>query len=181
MHLQYRISALACAVLLSACGGGASVGIALGDDDADIDDFAHHPLRASSRAARVTVTSTDARFDGTYASNDVRGTDVLRFFRTGSDPETCRFRFAGLAQESSEHVMDGEIRYLPGSNDVRTTIVWINNIEFRLNGTAGATVDRANRQVAYDRATLANTQGLGSTVTLTGAIPMRAQTFPEGC
>lgn len=181
MKLQQRVSVLACVALLAACGGG-SVSIRIGDDDDEhLDEFAFHPLRSSSKPARVTVASTDARFHGAYFSNDLRLTDVLRFFRTGSDPETCRYRFAGLQQESGQHVMDGEIRYLPDSNQVRRTVVVINTIEFRLDPTAGVTVDRTNRQVVYNGATLASTQGLGTTVTLTGAIPMRTQTFPEGC
>ena len=178
MKLQYRLPALAlAAALLSSCGGGVSIGV--GDFD-DFDDFGFHPLFRLGRPASLEVASSEPLLAGTYSTSDVRVTDVLRFSADGPEPETCRFRFDGLEQAGSRRPLDGEIRYLPDSNELRSTIVFIGGFEFRLDGTTGATVDRTSHQVVYSGATLPSTQGNGQTVTLTGAVPME-QGRPGGC
>ena len=159
------VLALAAAALLAACGGG-------GDDD---DPF------PTTRNGAVTVTSaTDSQFNGVYASNTVSLNEVVKFNPIGGDPETCRFRFSGLQQAGANRLMDGDIRYIPGNNEVRTTFVSINGVEYRLQGTPGASVDRANDEIDYTGAVLTSTAGSGATITLTGSIPMLGGR-PEGC
>lgn len=158
------ILALATPLLLVACGGG------------DDDDPTPTPL-----AAVVTVTAaSDVQLNGVYASNSISLNEMIKFNPIGGEPETCRFRFAGLQQAGTNRLMDGDIRYIPGTNELRVTFVSINGIEFRLQGTAGATVDRANDEIDYAGAVLSSTSGNGATITLTGSIPMLGGR-PEGC
>ena len=156
------------ASLLSGCGGGGG--------DGDSGDPAPRAI-----AAAVSVTSaSDAALNGTYASNTIALNNVVKFNPIGGDPETCRFRFAGLQQAGTSRLMDGDIRYVPGTTELRVTFVSIAGTEFRLQGTAGATVDKPNNQVLYSGAVLTSTQGSGNTIMLTGAIPMMTGR-PEGC
>jgi hypothetical protein len=166
--------ALSTVALLSACGGGN------GDN---LGDFQNEP-RSSGLSGSVTVLATapDAALSGTYASTDVALNDVVKVNPIGGEPETCRSRFSGLAQTGSTRKMDGDIRYLPGTNLVRTTFVSIDTIEFRLQGeTASQTIDRAANRVTYSNAVLTSTNGNGRTITLNGSIPIRAANKPEGC
>jgi hypothetical protein len=166
--LSSSILALSTLALLSACGGGGG-------------DFENEP-RSSGRSGSVAVTAAaDATLNGTYASSDVALNDVVKVNPIGGEPETCRSRFSGLRQTGSTRMMDGDIRYIPGTSEVRVTFVSIDTIEFRLQGTAGASVDRASNVVTYTGAVLTSTQGTGSSITLTGTIPIRAENKPEGC
>ena len=123
---------------MSGCGGGGG-------------DFKNDP-RASGRAASVNVTgAVDTSLNGLYATNDVFLNDVEKINPIGGDPETCRFRFSNLPKAGSAQIMDGEIRYIPGTNEARVSIVSISTIEFRLLGTAGATVDRANNLIDFQQ------------------------------
>jgi hypothetical protein len=158
------------ALVLSACGGG-DEGIIVEQKEPS----------ASGIAATMTVSgSTNTVLNGTYSSSNIFLNNVTKVNPLGGEPETCRFRFAGLAQQGSSRVMDGDIRYIPGTNELRTTVVSINTIEFSLQGTTRAAIDRANNRVVYSGAVLTSTQGTGQTITLTGAIPMRGDR-PEGC
>lgn len=162
--------ALSLAVLLAACGG---------DDEGVVVD--ERDPSSSGRAASVTVTAAGtASLNGIYASTDIFLNNVTKVNPIGGDPETCRFRFDRLRQQGTTRNMNGDIRYIPGSPEVRTTFVAIDSVEFRLQGTAGASVDRANNRVVYTNAVLTSTQGTGQTITLTGAIPMLPDR-PEGC
>ena len=154
--------------LLSACGGGGG-------------DFENDP-RSSGRSGTLTVSAAgDAALNGAYTSSDVQLNDVEKFNPVGGDPETCRSHFSGLVQTPGGRVMDGEIRYLPGTNLLHVTFVSINTVEFRLQGSTGATVDRAANVVTYTGAVLTSTQGTGHTITLSGTVPIRAENKPEGC
>jgi hypothetical protein len=162
--------ALSTLALLAACGGGGG-------------DFENEP-RSSGLAASVVVAAAtgDVGLNGTYSATDVALNDVVKFNPLGGEPETCRSRFAGLAQAGTTRKMDGDIRYIPGTNLVRTTFVSIDTVEFRLQGENPAqTVDRANNRVTYTNAVLTSTNGNGRTLTLTGTIPIRAANKPEGC
>jgi hypothetical protein len=168
LRLPLHTAALAAAVLLSACGGGGG-------------DFENDP-RASGRAATLAVAAAgDTQLNGTYATGDLALNDVEKFNPVGGDPETCRFRFSALPQAGTTRTMDGDVRYLPGTNALRTTFVSIDTIEFRLEGTANAVVDRANSRVVFTNAVLTSTQGTGRTITLSGTLPFRAENKPEGC
>jgi hypothetical protein len=157
-------------LLLSACGGG------------DDGDFQNEPRSSGQSASVVVAAAGDAVLNGTYTSTDVALNDVVKFNPIGGDPETCRSRFSGLAQTGSTRRMDGDIRYIPGTNLVRTTFVSIDTIEFRLQGeTPTQTIDRANNRVTYTNAVLTSTNGNGRTLTLNGTIPIRAANKPEGC
>jgi len=158
-------TALAIAGLLSACGDG-------GDDD--------DPAPTAINASVGVSAAGDAALNGTYSSNTIALSEVDKVNPIGGDPETCRFRFSGLQQAGTSRLMDGDIRYIPGTNELRTTFVSIAGTEFRLQGTANAAVDHTNNEVDYTGATLVSTQGTGQTITLTGSIPMLGGR-PEGC
>ena len=65
----------------------------------------------------------------------------------GGEPEVCSFRFSGLAGPGG--TMDGDIRYLPGTNALRVVFVAINSIEFSSRDTTNAAVDRPNNEVDF--------------------------------
>lgn len=167
--------AAALAVLLSACGGG-------GGDDEGVFVEERDPS-ASGLSASVNVAApASTSLSGTYASTNIFLNNVTKVDPIGSPVETCRFRFSALEQQgvTPARRMDGDIRYLPGTNALENTVVSINTIEFAMAGTTGATIDRANNRVIYDGAVLTSTQSTGQSITLTGAIPMRGDR-PEGC
>lgn len=169
--LRVVLPVTALALLLSACGGGGDGG-----------DFENEP-RGSLRAASVTVAnSVDASLNGGYATSDVFLNDIVKVNPIGGEPETCRMRFANLPKTGNPQlIMDGEIRYKPGTTETTVTTVSISTIEFRLVGPAGANVNRANNVVTYTNAVFESTQGTGRTLTLSGTIPLRAENKPEGC
>lgn len=156
--------------LLSACGGS--------DEGAIVEDEDPSP---SGRSATVAVSAADdAILNGVYSTTNIALNNVTKVNPIGGDPETCRFRFSGPQQAGTTRIMGGDIRYIPGANTVRTTFVAIDGIEFRLEGSTGASVDRANDEVDYTGAVLTSTQGTGRRITLTGSIPMLPNR-PEGC
>jgi hypothetical protein len=163
--------------LLAACGGGVSISFGFDDDD---DFFDRFDTRPSGRSGSLTVSAaTDVRFNGVYSNADVWLSDVLRF--SARLPETCRFRFARLDQAGTTRSMEGEIRYLAGSGEMRTTFVAIDGVEFRHDGTAAAATDLANNRITYSGAVLNSTQVAGQQITLTGTVPIRGETRPAGC
>jgi len=167
--LLFRVLAPATALglLLSGCGGGG--------------DFENEP-RASGRAASATVAgSVDTSLNGTYASSDVFLNDVEKINPIGGDPETCRTRFSNLPMTGGAQIMDGNIRYIPGTTEARVSIVSINTIEFRLVGTAGAAVDRTTNLISFSNALFTSTQDASRSIRLTASIPIRAENKPEGC
>lgn len=166
--------AAALALLLTACGGG-------GDDEGVFVE--ERDPSASGLSASVNVVAPPSTaLSGTYASTNIFLNNVTKVDPIGAPVETCRFRFSALEQQgvTPARRMDGDIRYLPGTNALDSTVVSINTIEFKMNGTTGATIDRANNRVIYDGAVLTSTQSTGQSITLTGAIPMRGDR-PEGC
>jgi hypothetical protein len=177
MHSVVRslLAPALCAGLLAACGGGISVTFGDGDGDfADLDPF------PSGRSAALTVSDASlAPLEGTYSSSNLMLGDVLFFFATSRDPETCRFRFDGLLQSPGDRRMDGEVRYLPGTSQLRTTFVFIDGVEYRLEGSAGASVDRDTGRVSYAGAVL-QARGSAQQLTLDGTLPMRGSR-PGGC
>jgi hypothetical protein len=162
------IAVLSLVALLSACGGGGG-------------DFRNEP-RASARNGALTVSAGgDANLNGLYTSSDVQLNDVEKFNPIGGEPETCRTHFAALVQTPGGRVMDGELRYLPGTSLLRSTFISINTIEFKMDNSTGASVDRGNNVINFAGAVLTSTQGSGQSITLTGSVPIRAENKPEGC
>src|SRR6478609_2428399 len=154
--ISLSLLVLGTAGLLAACGGSDS-----GDPG------------PTPRSASVVVTAaTDAALNGTYSASTVSLNDVEKFNPVGGEPETCRFRFSGLQQAGSTRLMDGDIRYIPGTTETRTTFVSINGVEFRLQGTTGAFVDKPNNEIDYTGAVLTSTLdvvGPKATIVLTGS------------
>lgn len=165
---QLLVPVFTLGLLLSGCGGGGG-------------DFQNDP-RASGRAASVNVSgATDTSLNGLYATNDVFLDDVEKVNPIGGEPETCRSRFSNLPKAGTAQIMDGEIRYIPGTTEARVTVVSISTIEFRLLGSTGAVVDRANNVMNLNNAVFTSTQVAGRSITMNGSIPIRAENKPEGC
>lgn len=180
MHSVVRslLAPALCASFLAACGGGISIGFGDGDFDEDFGELDPYP---SGRTATLTVSDANpSPLDGTYRSTNVMLGDVLFFRSTSRDPETCRFRFDGLIQSPGDRRMDGEIRYLPGTSELRTTFVFIDGIEYRLDGSAGASVDRDTGRVRYTGAVLRTPGSTVQQLTLDGTLQMRGSR-PSGC
>jgi hypothetical protein len=167
MHSRFfPATALALSVLaLAACGGG--------DDD-------NEPAPTALSAGMTVSSASDAVLNGGYSSTNVSLNEVEKVNPIGGEPETCRFRFSGLQQAGTTRLMDGDIRYIPGTSDLRATFVSINGVEFRLQGTNNAAVDRVNGRVVYNGAQMTSTQGSGGVIIVTGTIPMLGGR-PEGC
>jgi hypothetical protein len=156
-------------LLLSACGGG-DEGIFVDQKDP----------AATGLTASVSVTaSANATLNGSYSSSNIFLNNVTKVNPIG-ESETCRFRFSSLVQQGGARTMDGDIRYLPGTNALQQTFVSINAIEFGMPGTTGAIVDKPNNRIVFNGAVLTSTQGTGQSITLTGSIPMLGNR-PEGC
>lgn len=172
MTYQFRsvLSVLSVSVLLAACGGG--------DEGAIVND--DNPAPTALSASLTVAASTNAALNGVYSTNTVALNNVTKVNPVGGDPETCRFRFSGLRQAGTTRTMDGDIRYIPGTNETRTVFVSIDTIEYRLSGSVGASVDRTNGRVNFTNAVLGATQSTGATINLTGSIPMLGNR-PEGC
>lgn len=162
----------ALALLLTACGGS--------DEGVFVEDKDPSP---SGLSANVTVAASgNAVLSGAYGTTNILLNNVTKVDPLGEPVETCRFRFSDVAQQvaGSTRLMDGDIRYLPGTNALESTVVSIDTIEFSMGGTTGATIDRLNNRVTYAGAVLTSTQNTGQSITLTGSIPMRGDR-PEGC
>ncbi len=136
----------------------------------------HEPARPYA----VTAAG-DTQLNGAYATTDLQLNDVLKFNPVGGDPETCRFHFSNLPQAGTARLMDGDLRFLPGTSALRLSFVSVSGIEFRLDGTANAAVDRVNNVVVFTGAVFTSTQGTARTLTLTGTLPYRGENKPEGC
>lgn len=149
-------------VLLTACGGGS-------------DDPVPTPLSASLTVSSATSTG----LNGVYSTNAVGLAAVEKVNPIGGDPEVCSFRFSGLAKTGGG-TMDGDIRYLPGTNSLRTIFIAISGLEFVSRDTTNAAVDRANNRINLTGKVLAASSGVASTITVTGSVPMRGDR-PEGC
>jgi hypothetical protein len=171
MNNMHRILAVAAAAaLLSACGGG--------DDIFDDND-----PTSSGQAGSITVSAaSEAALNGVYSNTDVQLNEVTKFNPIGGDPETCRFRFSNLLQQpSTGRNMNGDVRYIPGSPEVRTTFMAINGVEFQQQGaTPTVQVDRTNSRVNYVGAVLVASAGNNQTITVNGFVPIRGNR-PEGC
>jgi hypothetical protein len=156
------VPVVAVGLLLSACGGGS-------------DDPEPTPIAAS-----LAVTSaTNATFNGVYATGAVSLAAVEKVNPIGGEPEVCSFRFSGL-QKAGGGTMDGDIRYIPGTNSLRVIFVSVNGFEFVSRDTTNAAVDRANNEVDLTAKVLTASTGVPSTITVTGSMPMRGGR-PEGC
>jgi len=171
MKALQATTAIAFAVLLSACGGG--------DEGVIVEE---HDPSPSGLAASLTVgAASDAALNGIYASSNLNLNNVTKVNPIGGDPETCRFKFNGLQQTAGGRLMDGDVRYTPGTTELRTTVISIAAAEFRLLGSTGAVVDKPNNRINFTGATFSSTAaGSTATLTLTGALPMRPNR-PEGC
>jgi hypothetical protein len=182
MHVLVRSLLLPAAVagLLAACGGGVSLSIGVFDDD--FDDSPDFRLTSSGRSGALNVAAaTDARLNGSYAHSDVLLSEVLRFSPTSRNPETCRFQFDGLVQATGGRILGGEIRYLPGTSELRTAFILIDDFEFRQDGSTGVVVDRGANVVTFNGAVLASRHTSGQQLTLTGTVPIRAEGKPADC
>jgi hypothetical protein len=174
--LQSTLAALAVVTLLAACGGG--------DEGVVVEERDPTPTGLPASMTVSGATGAEVLFNGTYSTTDVRLNNVTKVNPPGDDPETCRFEFEGLQQNGSTRQMVGDVRYLPGTNALQQSFVAIEGVNFGLEGTAGATVNRGtgtgSGNVTYTNAVFTSVQGTGRTITLSGSVPMRDDR-PEGC
>lgn len=176
MFLKGALPTAALALVLTACGGG-DEGIFVENENPS----------ASGLSATMTVSGSAATaLNGAYTTSNIFLNNVTKVDPV-DEPETCRMRFSTLPLATNpQQVMDGDIRYLPGTNAVRTAFVSINAIGFTIvgetdpAGARGMTVDRANNRIVFTGAVFTSTGATGQSITLTGAIPMRGNR-PEGC
>ena len=160
---RFIVPAIALAVL-SACGGGSGI---------EPDDLVP-TLRSASVVA--SNASTPA-LNGTYSTTSINLTQVVKFNPIGAPAETCRFRFSGL-QGPNGVLMDGDIRYRPGTFIVETMFTSINTVEFSIAEGSNTAVDRPNNEI--DLMAKVFNPGTLQTITVTGSIPMPLGR-PEGC
>lgn len=149
-------------LLLAGCGGGS-------------DDPAPTPAIAT-----LTVTNaTNPSFNGVFTSSAVALSAVEKVNPVGGEPEVCSFRFSGL-QRAGGGTMDGDIRYLPGTNTIHVIFVSISGVEFNSRARTNAAVDRPNNEVDLNGIVLNASTGVASSITVNGSVPMRTNR-PEGC
>lgn len=148
-------------LLLAGCGGGS------GDPEPT-------PISATLTVSAATSTA----LNGVYTTSAVNLAAVEKLNPVGPEPEVCSFRFSGLAKGGS--LMDGDIRYLPGTNALHVVFMSISGFEFVSRDTTNATVDKVNNRVNFTGKVLSASTGVASTITVTGSIPMRGSR-PEGC
>lgn len=156
------VPAVALGLILAGCGGGS-------------DDPEPTPISAT-----LAVTSaTSASLNGVYTTSAVSLAAVEKVNPIGGEPEVCSFRFSGLRGPGGA-MMDGDIRYLPGTNALRVIFVSINGLEFVSRDTTNAAVDRTNNEIDLSGKVLTASTNVASTITVTGSMPMRGNR-PEGC
>lgn len=156
-------SGLALGLLLSACGGGS--------DD---------PGPTTYNASLTVTGATDATLNGVYSTGSISLSGVDKINPIGGEPEVCSFRFSGLQQAGNTRMLDGDIRYIPGTNELRVVFMSISGTEFSSRSPAGAAVDRPGDDVDFAAKVLTASSGNGAVITVTGSIPMRTGR-PEGC
>jgi len=169
-NVKPSMLAVGVAVLLAACGGG-DEGVFVEDKD---------PEPTTTDATVVVTGADDSALNGIYTTDGILLNRVTKVNPIGGDPETCRFRFSGPKSATSGRVMGGDIRYRPGTDNLEVAFIAINGVEFRLQGTRGARVDRGDDEIDFTGAELTSTAGTGNTITLTGSIPMLPNR-PGGC
>ena len=149
-------------LLLSGCGGGSD-----------------SPEPTPIGATLTVSAATNAGFNGVYTTGAINLAEVVKVNPIGSEPEVCSFRFSGLANFAGA-MLDGDIRYLPGTNALRVVFVSVNGFEFSSRDTANASVNRTANTIDFSSKLLTASTGVASTITLTGSVPMRSGR-PEGC
>ncbi|MEO7548853.1 MAG: hypothetical protein ABIT82_10550 [Ramlibacter sp.] len=63
---------------------------------------------------------------------------------------------------------------------LRTVFASISGVEFNSSSAASGAVDKPNNQVNFTAKPLGSSSGNGTTISLTGSLPMRSGR-PEGC
>ena len=160
--VRFLASAAALGLLLAGCGGGSG-----------------SPEPTPIGATLTVSAATSSGFNGVFTTSAINLADVVKVNPIGSEPEVCSFRFSGLGNFAGA-MMDGDIRYLPGTNALHVVFVSINGFEFSARDTTNASVDRANNRINFASKLLTASSGVASTITLAGSVPMRGNR-PEGC
>lgn len=155
-------STLLLGLLLAGCGGGSDA-----------------PEPTPIGATLTVSSATNAGFNGVFTTSTINLAEVVKLNPIGSEPEVCSFRFSGLSSATGAN-LDGDIRYLPGTNALHVVFISINGFEFSSRNTTNAAVDRSNNEIDLAGKVLSASTGVASTITVTGSVPMRAGR-PEGC
>jgi hypothetical protein len=167
MRTALRTTASAALIaLLAACGGG-------NNDDPQPTD----------KDALFTVTSaTAADTNGAYGTLNIALTDIEKRNPIGSDPEVCAFRYDSLSKIGNAAIKsNGDIRFLPNTNDLRVAYVTVNGREYSATGAGDSSVSRDAARVTFSNKPFTATDGSGNTLRLSGFIPMRRDRAPSGC
>jgi hypothetical protein len=159
---KFLPSAFVIGLLLSGCGGGSDA-----------------PEPTPIGATLTVTAATNPGFNGVYTTGAINLAEVVKLNPIGSEPEVCSFRFSGLANAAGAN-LDGDIRYLPGTNALHVVFISINGFEFSSRTTTSAGVDRANNEIDFAGKLLTASTGVASSITVTGSVPMRGGR-PEGC
>ena len=156
-------SGIALGLLLAGCGGGS--------DD---------PGPTTYNATLNVVGATDPTLNGVYTTGSISLSGVDKINPIGGEPEVCSFRFSGLQQVGNTRMLDGDIRYIPGTNELRVVFMSISGTEFSSRTVPGAAVDKPNNEVDFNGKILTASSGSGAVISVSGSIPMRTGR-PEGC
>jgi hypothetical protein len=157
------LPAVIVAAVLSACGGGNG------------GDLVPTPV-----AATLTVSNaTSPSFNGVYTTDAVQLTDVVKVDPIGSQPEVCSFKFSGPAGPNGQ-VMSGDIRYIPGTEQLHTTFISIGAFEFRSDDPTNSGAQGTNNRVVFTNKVFNSSTGVASSITLSGIVPLRGGR-PQGC
>ncbi|GKT21720.1 hypothetical protein [Acidovorax sp. SUPP3334] len=154
---------LACAALLSACGGGS--------DSLD------------GRAASLTVTNASVSgLDGAYGDGNINAIEVTKLPATGTDPEMCSFGFDGADRVGGDGTASGTVRYATNADSLYRLILNVRGREFATaNGDGDDTdVHHSRDYLEIVNKRLTATDGTGDTLRVTGLLTLRGNR-PAGC
>lgn len=161
--LLLSVAALSTTMLV-ACGGG-------NDDD---------PTPSNETGVLTVTSATVEGLNGIYGNGSLNLTDVDKKNPVGSSPEVCTFRFDGANKVGSDATAFGDIRYQINGTVTYQVFLNFSGKEYASGDAADSAVDRDNNRVRFTGKTLTASDGSGSTLKVSGIVPMRPNR-PSGC
>lgn len=161
---KFCVTGASAALMLVACGGS--------DDD---------DTRPTNEPGVLTVTGASlSGLDGVYGNGKLNLSPVDKANPVGSDPERCKFKFDGADKLGSSATAFGDIRYLPNADKLYEAFLTFNGTEFGMANGDDTSVVRDRDQVRFDNKAFTSTDGKGTTIRVTGIVPMLGGR-PAGC